>query len=139
MMNSSRGRTIVSVVLILAAGVFAYSNGLSGPLIFDDASISENPTIHSLWPPWRALRAPAVNTFASRPLVNLSFAINYAITGDDVRGFHVTNVAIHLLAALVLFGLLRRVFRLPRLEGRWGAAPMRSRWRRRCFGKYIRS
>src|SRR6185437_7676652 len=37
-------------------------------------------------------------------------------------GYHVTNIAIHLLAALVLFGLLRRVFRLPRLVDRWGSS-----------------
>ncbi len=115
----------MSVVLILAAGALAYSTGLSGPLIFDDVSIQQNPSIHSLWPVWKTLKAPrrGVTTFAARPLVNFSFAINYAISGDDVRGYHATNIAIHLLTRrLLLFTLLRRVFRLPRLVERWGGS-----------------
>ena len=48
---------------------------------------------------------------AGRPFVNLSFAINYAIGGLDVRGYHLTNIAIHLTCALLLFGLMRRTLR----------------------------
>src|SRR5208337_2368430 len=39
---------------------------------------------------------------------NLSLALNYAVSGFDVRGYHVTNLAIHLAAALLLFGIVRR-------------------------------
>ena len=37
------------------------------------------------------------------PIVNLTFALNYAAHGLDVTGYRVTNVAIHILAALVVF------------------------------------
>ena len=58
---------------------------------------------------------------AGRPLVNLSFALNYAAGELDPRGYRLTNLAIHLLAALVLFGLVRRTLLLPSLESRFGA------------------
>ncbi len=45
---------------------------------------------------------------AGRPVANLSFAVNYAFGARDVTGYHVANVAIHLLCALALFGIVRR-------------------------------
>ena len=47
-------------------------------------------------------------TVSGRPVLNLSFALNYAVSGCDVGGYHVTNLAIHLVAALLLFGIVRR-------------------------------
>ena len=130
MMTNSRARTIVAVVLILAAGAFAYSTGLSGPFIFDDLSISNNPTIRSVWPVWRAMRAPATSTFASRPLVNLSFAINYAISGNDVRGYHLTNIAIHLLAGAGAVRIATAGVSIAKTRRAMGnQPPRRSRWR----------
>ena len=51
---------------------------------------------------------PANTPVAGRPLVNLTFAINYALGGLDVGGYHVVNLALHLLCALLIFGLVRR-------------------------------
>src|SRR5262249_11190655 len=45
---------------------------------------------------------------SGRPLVNLSLAVNYAIGGLDVTGYHVWNVAVHVCCALLLFGIVRR-------------------------------
>ena len=47
-------------------------------------------------------------TTSGRPLVNLTFAVNHALGGTNVDGYHVTNVLIHGLAAATLFGLVRR-------------------------------
>ncbi|HEX2862318.1 MAG TPA: tetratricopeptide repeat protein [Lacunisphaera sp.] len=60
----------------------------------------------------------------SRPIVNLSLALNYAVSGLNPRGFRLTNVAGHLLAALALFGLVRRTLLLPSLVNRWGTAAL---------------
>ena len=57
-----------------------------------------------------------------RPLLNLSLALNYAAGGLDIRGFHAANLAIHLAAALLLFGILRRTLLLPAMRDRFGAA-----------------
>ncbi len=43
-----------------------------------------------------------------RPLLNLSFALSYALGGMNPWAYHAVNLAIHVLAALVLFGVVRR-------------------------------
>jgi Flp pilus assembly protein TadD len=58
-----------------------------------------------------ALSPPDNSTNGGRPLLNLSFAANYAAGGLSVGGYHAVNLAIHVLAALVLFGIARRAFR----------------------------
>jgi len=90
-------------------------NGLSGPLLFDDeTSILNNTQIRRLSPISVPLSPPADTPVAGRPLVNLTFALNYARGGLDVTGYHVVNVALHLLSALLLYGLVRRALRVPR-------------------------
>jgi len=56
-----------------------------------------------------------------RPLVNFSFALNWAVGGADVRGYHVLNLAIHTLAALALFGVVRRTLRSRPLAAKFAA------------------
>ena len=58
----------------------------------------------------------------SRPVVNLSFALDYAVGGLRTLPYHVTNLAIHILAALALFGIVRRTLLLPRFRDRFGPA-----------------
>jgi tetratricopeptide (TPR) repeat protein len=47
-------------------------------------------------------------------------ALNYAVNGDRPWGYHAANLGIHLLNALLLFGILRRTFQLPTLADRFG-------------------
>jgi len=47
-------------------------------------------------------------TVDARPVLNLSLALDHAWGGLDVRGYHIVNLAIHLLAGLTLFGIVRR-------------------------------
>jgi hypothetical protein len=58
-------------------------------------------------------------------VVNVTLALNYALGGLGVRGFHAGNLLIHLLAALALFGVVRRTLLYRRQtmdDGRWEAA-----------------
>ncbi len=109
--------------LIVLAGAVVYWNSLEAPFVFDDnPSILENPTIRQVWGSW----SPPMNGsgVGARPLVNFSLALNYAAGGYNVPGYHLTNLAIHLLAGLTLFGLVRRTLRGPRLRERFGAAAL---------------
>ena len=54
--------------------------------------------------------------------MNLSFALDYAVGGLNTLPYHVTNLAIHVLAGLALFGVVRRTLLLPRLRDRFGRA-----------------
>lgn len=117
---STRIRSLACAALIVLAGALTYANSLSGPPVFDDhVTIVRNPQIRRLWPLSEALAAPRDNTLASRPLVNLSFAVNYAIGGLSVEGYHLANVGIHVLASLLLFGIVRRTLRSNALRERF--------------------
>lgn len=112
--HDPRGRAIwlAGGGLVLAAFA-AYHNSLGGPMVFDDVpAILENPSIRRLWPPGPVL-APALDggvTVSGRPLVNLSLALNHALGGEAVRGYHLFNLIIHALAGLTLFGVVRRTW-----------------------------
>ena len=93
-------------LIILFSGLGAYAGSFSGPFIFDDVdSIVTNETIRhwstALWP-------PISSTVGGRPILNLSLAVNYAISGTAVWSYHVLNLLIHLLSGLALFGVVRR-------------------------------
>jgi protein O-mannosyl-transferase len=115
---------IVAPIAIVVAVVCVYSNSLNGVLVLDDeSSIVENPTIRDLTSISDILSPPrGGNTVSGRPLLNLSLAINYAIGGADVRGYHIANIAIHAAVALLLFEIVRRTLLLPRLSARFGRA-----------------
>ena len=91
---------------LAAATALAYCRTFSVPLLFDDdTSIAGNATLRHLtaafWP-------PAGATVSGRPVLNLSLALNYALSGTDVGSYHALNLVIHVLAALTLFGIVRR-------------------------------
>jgi len=112
--------------MVVTAGMAAYHNSFGGPFVYDDVtSIQRNQTIRRLWPPGPVLRPPCDGeTVGGRPLLNLSFAVNYVLGGLDVRGYHATNLAIHIAAALLLFGILRQTFLTPPLRDRFGKAAL---------------
>ncbi len=115
---SSRWIIMVCGMLVLA-GLVAYHNCFTVPFLFDDIeSIVQNPTIRRLWPIWHALSPPQDKGFtvAGRPVLNFSFAINYAFGGNSPWGYHAVNLAIHILAGLTLFGIVRRTIVRPGLR-----------------------
>ncbi len=112
---------VLAAVLVFA-GLVTFANGLDGAFVFDDhGTVLENPHIRALWPlatlsalP-EALGAPPQSAMGGRPVVALSFAINYALGGLDPWGYHLWNLGVHILAALALFGIVRRTCRSPRV------------------------
>ena len=114
--------TVLAAVALAAAVAAAYLNGLRAPFVFDDiTAIPENPSIRALWPPWGALRPPPeATTMGGRPLANLSLAVNYQVSGTDPWSYHLANIAVHLLAALALMGIVRRTLLMPCLRERFG-------------------
>jgi tetratricopeptide (TPR) repeat protein len=124
--ENSRHSICSAGLLLIVATLVAYSSSFNGPFIFDDiGTILENPTIQKLWPPRDALVGLSGGTTSSgRPVVNLSLALNYALGGFDVRGYHVFNLAIHLTAGLILFGVLRRTLLRDPLRGRFGSVAL---------------
>jgi protein O-mannosyl-transferase len=98
---------LVPLLLVLAGGL-AYLNTLPNGFVFDDDPwIVNNERIRDL------SNLGDILTATNRPVMDLSFALNYAVGGTDPVGYHLANMAIHILAALVLYGLARRTLSLP--------------------------
>ncbi len=129
-------KPVLAILVILGAGLLTYSNCFQGEFALDDLpAITDNHTIQftdrtSVLKGWFASLFPPNEgqTVTDRPAVNLSFAANFRWNathggnGLDPWGYHATNLAIHLLAALALFGLIRRTFELPKLRVLWPGA-----------------
>ena len=99
----------LAAVAICLAIVSAYHNSFRGPFVFDDEpAVLDNPTIRQLWPIWQPLAPPAEMTVSGRPLANLTLAVNYALSGTHTWSYHAFNLLVHMLAALTLFGVVRR-------------------------------
>ena len=105
-------RTALCCAVIVAAGLIAYSDSFRGPYIFDNSGFTGLVSLKK-----HLIRAILSGP---RPVVDLTFALNYALGGMDVFGYHLLNLAIHLLAALTLFGVARRTLELPAVARRFG-------------------
>ena len=107
------------VLLLAVLVVLAYSNTLHSPFTYDDYNdILENASVRHLWPLWEVIRVSGQG-FMTRPIANLTFALDYALRGPEPFWFHCTNLLIHLGAALALLGLVRRTLLRPVLQGRF--------------------
>ena len=106
-------------ILICVFGLLAYANSFLAPFVFDDShTIVENPSIRRIWPD--SLRPPADQALAGRPITNFTLALNYAISRLGPWSYHVANLAIHIAAALLLFGITRRTLALLRMRAVFG-------------------
>jgi tetratricopeptide (TPR) repeat protein len=77
-------------IALTLATFLAYAGALDAPFIGDERV---------------AIRSPAGTGW---PVTDLSLALNHALGGPGVRGYHATNLGIHLAAGLFLFGILGR-------------------------------
>ena len=97
-------------LLIAVAGIVAYMNAPGHPFVLDDAgAIVDNETIRSIWSSLRG--GPLQFPTAGRPLLNASFALNYAAGGLSTWGYHIVNLVLHLSSAVMLCAVTRRVLK----------------------------
>src|SRR5262245_5229810 len=100
-------RRILATVII-GAGIVAYGNSLQGDFVLDDIPcIRENHALGKFLPEPSEV-PPGLH---HRTVGRWTFTVNYLLaektpeTGPSVEGFHIANLIIHILAALVLLGL----------------------------------
>jgi protein O-mannosyl-transferase len=107
--------------IVSAAGLLVFAAACAWPSLsadweFDDPQhILNNPAVHLTRLSWSALRGAIAGPLSNRPLSYLSFALDYYRGGADPHPYHVTNLVLHLLCALLVWRLLRRLLRHPQL------------------------
>jgi protein O-mannosyl-transferase len=106
--RDSRRRVWTSAAILVAAILLTYWNSIPTPFQFDDVLPVENEAARQS-PSVDASQASGLAAqVAGRPVVRASFALNYALGGKDVTGYHVLNIAVHVACALLLFAIIRR-------------------------------
>lgn len=74
----------------------------------DKATIAANPRIRDVFD------LPLIwQTFNTRFLTGLSFAVNYALSGNTIFGFRLVNVLLHILNALLVYGWMGLTLKTP--------------------------
>jgi tetratricopeptide (TPR) repeat protein len=104
-MPNSRLETLLLLAVTLVATAVAHGPGLRGAFVFDDIrEIRDNASLDVLWPPWVAMLEGG--SLPHRPLPYYTFALNRALHGTDVRGYHLVNLAIHVANGLLIWWLV---------------------------------
>jgi len=102
-------KPIIHFLLIFILGVIIYSNTLNSPFLWDDDTlIFKNANIRNL--------SNFTDFSGTRHLTFLSFALNYRIGGYDVTGYHVFNIAIHIINAILVYLLMLMILKTPRFK-----------------------
>lgn len=87
------------LLLICIVGLACYSTSLSVPFVFDDFdAIVLNPDVIGGKPLLQLLLHGS-----SRRIADISFALNYRLHGQELPGYHLTNLAIHLCTTMLVY------------------------------------
>ena len=90
----------VNVLLIAAAAALVYSNSFHASFHFDDIhSIVENSMIHRF-------DVREIFTQSSRPVLDVTFALNYHFGKLHVFGYHLVNLLLHIANGVMLYFIL---------------------------------
>ena len=113
-------RYYIHLILIAVLGFLAYSNTFNVPFQWDEHNfIIENPIVKDLGyflEPSKAEGFTLYSAVRNRYIGYLTFALNYRLHGLDVTGYHVVNLTIHLLNAMLVYLLVILTFRTPFLR-----------------------
>ncbi len=96
-------KQVMLLGVLLAVTTVAYLPSIDGEFLLDDMNIPADPLVMD-----PVGQPPSAWVAASRPVAALTFALDNLAVGLDTRGWHVTNVAIH-LAVVILAWLLARL------------------------------
>jgi tetratricopeptide (TPR) repeat protein len=110
----NRQRT-AGALLLVAACLLSYANGLAGDFTYDDkAIVRDNARIRAPGSVSQVFTTPYFGGARGqgtgyRPLLLLSFAVQFWIHGGSAVGFHAANLALHCLATLLFARFLLRL------------------------------
>ena len=108
-------KVILIIIAFFVLGFLTYSNTFESPFIFDDElRITENPAIRlhdltaqSLWD-----AAFGKYSARSRPVGNISFALNYYFHQYEPAGYHLVNIVVHIVCGILLWLFLKKTLSL---------------------------
>ena len=111
----SRNFNLVAFLIIAGMILIAYSNTFTASFHFDDnPSIVENVSIKRVT--WENIQR-LLST--NRPVVDLTLMLNYQLSGLNVVGWHVFNIANHIVNSFMVYVLILWTLKLPVLAAQY--------------------
>src|SRR3989304_5677580 len=102
-----RKRNLITLFLLLILGFFVYSNSFKVPFHYDDRIlILENENLHNL----KKFFEKEFFT-SNRPILLLSFTLNYELGGTNPLSYHLANLIFHILTAFLIYLIIKEILR----------------------------
>ena len=105
----------LGILLIIFLGLIVYSNSLNGKFLWDDnALIKDNVYIRNWSNVEKFFVSDSTNVTKPvfyRPFQMVTYAVDYSIWKLNVRGYHLTNILLHILVALLLYWLINILYK----------------------------
>ena len=112
---SSKRFNLIALCIITGMILIAYSNTFTSSFHFDDnPAVIENPNIRHL-----TMDNLMAVLRGGRPIVDLSIMLNYQLNGMDVVGYHIFNIATHILNSVLVYFLVLGTLSMPQLLDRY--------------------
>ena len=107
------------ILALIVIGSFIYAFNLNNELFWDDEDwIVNNTAVHSIswdnikfWLTNDALAGVGLESNYYRPFLFFTFALNWVIAGAEPLVYHLTSNAIHIFNSVLVFWLIRTVFK----------------------------
>lgn len=122
---------LLALIAVALLSMIAYANSLSNSFQFDDyEGIVDNFALHDLGNIPSYFTNPNLFRFTKadwRPVLQITYAVDYAIAGPAPTMFHVTNILFHAGAAWLIFLIVAEIARSRPLLAA-DAAPIPAGW-----------
>ncbi|MFC1508200.1 tetratricopeptide repeat protein [Candidatus Omnitrophota bacterium] len=107
----------ISIILIIILGFSVYGNSLNGKFLWDDDSLVKNNFYIRDCSNIGKLFSGEISTDTTfgevrfyRPIQMITYLMDYSLWKLDVKGYHLTNILIHILVALSIYWLVSIFF-----------------------------
>ncbi|MDQ6707055.1 MAG: tetratricopeptide repeat protein [Acidobacteriota bacterium] len=95
---------LLGLLAVIVCAFEIYSPGLNGPFVFDDLTLPFGGS-HAADLPFRAW-------LGVRPLLMISYWLNYQLSGESTFSYHAVNVVLHAANSILVFWIVRRLLEL---------------------------
>lgn len=107
----------LAFIILAIIGLVIYSNSFNNQLFWDDDDVITNNVFIKDWQHWPKFFSESLIAGARqvsnywRPLLLVSFSLDYHLWGLNQLGYHLTNTILHIIAAGLIFLFILRISR----------------------------